>query len=104
MYKLQPGNSPGVDALPTEFYCRLSLNLKRHLAARLWDIAIGKIDEPPNWANLVRPLYKKGDWANLDNWRTIACRIQTHMDAHPQTDGPGSVPGCTAHNVGSHTR
>ena len=28
---------------------------------------------PPNWANLVHPLYKKGDWANPDNWRPIVC-------------------------------
>ena len=28
---------------------------------------------------------------------------QTHMDANSQTGGPGSVPGYTANNVGSHT-
>ena len=28
---------------------------------------------------------------------------QTHIDAHPQTGGPDSVPSYTAHNVGSHT-
>ena len=60
-YKLQPGKSPGVDGLPAEFYRRPQLNLKRHLAARLWGIAIGKADVPPEWANLVHPLYKKGD-------------------------------------------
>ena len=41
-YKLQPGRTPWVDGLQAELYCRLPLNLKRHLAARLWDIAIGK--------------------------------------------------------------
>ena len=73
LYKLTPGKTPGVDRLPAELYRRLPLNLKRHLAARLWDIAIGKTDVLSNWANLVHPLYKKGDWANPDNWRTIVC-------------------------------
>ena len=62
-----------MDGLPAELYHRLPLNLKRHLAARLWDIAIGKTDVPPDWANLVHPLYKKGNWANPDNWRPIVC-------------------------------
>ena len=73
LYKLQPGRTPGVDGLPAELYRRLPLNLRRHLAARLWDIAIGKRDVPPDWANLVHPLYKKDDWANPDNWRPIVC-------------------------------
>ena len=42
LYKLQAGKTPGVDGLPAELYRRLPLNLKRHLAARLWDIAIRK--------------------------------------------------------------
>ena len=62
-----------MDGLPAELYRRLLLNLKRHLAARLWDIAIGKRDVPRDWANLVHPLYKKGNWANPDNWRPIVC-------------------------------
>ena len=49
LYKLQPGKTPGVDRLPAELYRRLPLHLKRHLAARLWDIAIGKMDVPPGW-------------------------------------------------------
>ena len=73
LYKLQPGKTPGMDRLLAELYRRLPLSLKRHLAARLWDIVIGKTDVPPNWANLVHPLYKKGDWANPDNWRPIVC-------------------------------
>ena len=73
LHKLQPGKTLGVDKLPAELYRRLPLNLKRHWAARLWDIAIGKTDVPPNWANLVHPLYKKGDWANPGNWRPIVC-------------------------------
>ena len=67
LYQLQPAKTPGVDGLPGELYRRLPLNLKRHLAARLWNIAIGKTDVPPDWANLVHPLYKKGYWANPDN-------------------------------------
>ena len=58
---------------PGRIYRRLPLNLKRHLAARLWDVAIGKTDVPPDWVNLVHPLYKKGDWANPDSWRPIVC-------------------------------
>ena len=73
LYKLQPGKSPGLDRLLAELYRRLPLNLKRHLAARLWDIAIEITDVPADWANLVHPLYKKGDWANPDNWRPIVC-------------------------------
>ena len=73
LYKLQPGKTPGVDGLPAELHRRLPLNLKRHLAARLCGIAIGKTDVPPDWANLVHPLYKKGNWARSDNWRSIVC-------------------------------
>ena len=67
LQKLKPGKTPGVDGLPAELYRRLPLNLTRHLAARLWDIAIGRTDIPPD------PLYEKGDWANPDNWRPIVC-------------------------------
>ena len=28
---------------------------------------------PPDWANLVHALYKKGDWVNPDNWSPIVC-------------------------------
>ena len=48
LYNLQPGKIPGVDGLPAELYRRLPLNLKRHLAARLWDIAIRKKEIPPD--------------------------------------------------------
>ena len=72
-HKLQPRKTPGVDGPSAELYRRLPLHLKRHLPARLWLIAIGRVDMPPDWANLVHPLYKKGDWANPDNWRPIVC-------------------------------
>ena len=65
LHKLKPGKTAGVDGLPAELYSRLPLHLKRNLAARLWDIAIGMADIPPDWANLVHPLYKKG---NLGTW------------------------------------
>ena len=62
-----------VDGLPAELYRRLPLNLKRHLTARLWDSAIGRTDIPPDWANLLHPLYKKGNGARPNNWRPIVC-------------------------------
>ena len=40
---------------------------------RLWDRTIGRVDIPPNWADLVHPLHKKGNWENPDNWRPIVC-------------------------------
>ena len=73
LYKLQPGKTLGVDGIPAELHRTLPLNLKRHLAARLWDMVIGKTDVPSDWATLVHPLYNKGDWANPDNWRPMVC-------------------------------
>ena len=71
LHKMKPGKTPGVDGLPAQLYHRLPGNMKRHLTARLLDIAIGRTDIPPDRANPVHPLYKKGDLANLDNWRPI---------------------------------
>ena len=73
LHKLKPGEAPGVDGLPVKLYRRLPLHLKRHLAARLLDIAIRKADIPPDWANIAQLLYKKGDWAVPDNWRPMVC-------------------------------
>ena len=64
---------PGVDGLLAEAYQRLTLPVKRRLAARLWDIVTGATPIPPEWANLVHPLYEKGDWAQPGNWRPIVC-------------------------------
>ena len=64
---------PGVDGLPAEAYQRLTLPVKRRLAARLWDIVMGTIPIPPEWATLVHPLYKKRDWAQPGNLRPIVC-------------------------------
>ena len=51
---------PGVDGRPAEAYERLTPPVKRRLAARLMDIVTGTTAIPPEWANLVHPLYKKG--------------------------------------------
>ena len=71
--RLKKGVVPGVDGLPAEAYQRLTLPVKRRLAARLWDLVTGTAPIPPEWANLVHPLYKKGDWAQPGNWQPIVC-------------------------------
>ena len=71
--RLEKGVVPGVDGLPAEAYQRLTLPVKRRLAARLWDIVTGATPIPPEWANLVHPLYKKGGWAQPGNCRPIVC-------------------------------
>ena len=58
--RLKEGVLPGVDGLPAEAYQRLTLPVKRRLAARLWDIVTGATPIPPEWANMVHPLYKNG--------------------------------------------
>ena len=64
---------PGIDGLPAEAYQRLTLPVKRCLAARLWDVVTGTTPIRPELANLVDPLYKKGHWAQPGNWRPIVC-------------------------------
>ena len=54
--RLKKGVVPGVDGLLAEAYQRLTLPVKRRLAARLWDIVTGATPIPPEWANLVHPL------------------------------------------------
>ena len=71
--RLKKGVVPGIDKLPAEAYQHLTLPVKRRLAARLWDIVTGTTPTPPEWANLVHPLYKKGDWAQPGNWLPIVC-------------------------------
>ena len=70
---LKKGVLTGVDELPAEAYQRLTLPIKRRLAVRLWHIITGATLIPPEWANVVHPLYKKGDWAQPRNWRPIVC-------------------------------
>ena len=70
---LKKGVVQGVHGLPAEAYQRLTLLVKGRLAALLWDIVTGTIPIPPEWANLVQSLYKKGDWAQTRNLRPIVC-------------------------------
>ena len=53
---------------PAEAYYQL-------LAHHLRDFVTGQTHLPPDWANGVRPVYKKRDWANPDNWRPIVCAV-----------------------------
>ena len=85
IHSLQQHKTHGYDGLPAVAYYQLPAHLLRILAHRLWDIFTGQT-----------PLYKKGDWANLDNWRPIVCavmevkivwtillrRIRPHLDPH----------------------
>ena len=101
IHSLRQHKAPGYDGLPAEAYYHLPAHLLRILAHRPWDIVTGQTPLPPEWANVVRPLYKKGDWANPDNWRPLACavtqveiiwtvllrRIRPHLDPHI----PGSI-------------
>ena len=75
IHSLWQHKTPGYDGLPAEAYYHLPAHLLRILAHHLWDIVTGQIPLPPDWANVVRPLYKKGDWANPDNWRPIVCAV-----------------------------
>ena len=71
--RLKKGVVPGVDSLPAEAYQSLTLSVKQGLAARLWDSVMGATSFPPEWANLVHPLNKKGDWAQPGNRRPKVC-------------------------------
>ena len=71
--RLKKGVVPGLNGLPAEAYQHLTLPVKRRLTACLWDVVTGATANPPEWANLVHPLYKKGDWAQPGNWRPIVC-------------------------------
>ena len=72
---LRQHKTPGYDGLPAEAYYHLPTHLLRILAHRLCDIVTGLTPLPPDRANVVRPLYKKGDSANPDNWRPIVCAV-----------------------------
>ena len=77
--RLKKGVVPGVDGLPAEAYQRLTLPVKRRLAARLWDIVTGTTPIPPERANLVHPLYKKGDWAHPTCARATADALRRFL-------------------------
>ena len=105
--------TPGYDGLPAEAYYHLPAHLLRILANRLWDIIMGQTPLPPAWANVVRPLFKKGDWANPDDCRPIVCavkevkivwtvllrRIRPHLDLHPPPSLWGAIPCRSPHEV-----
>ena len=58
IHSLRQDKTPGYDGLPAEAYYHLSAHLLRILANRLWDIVTGQTPLPPDWANVVCPLYK----------------------------------------------
>ena len=111
--RLRKGVVPGVDGLPAEAYQCLTLPIKRRLAARLWDIVTGATPIPPEWPNLVHPLYKKGDWAQPGNLRPIVCattevelvwtlilgRIAPAVFAHVPASMWGAMAGRSPHEA-----
>ena len=113
IHSLRQHKTPGYDSLPAEAYYHLPAHLLRILAHRLWDIVTGLTPLPPDWANFVRPLFKKGDWANPDNWRPIVCavtefkivwtvllrRIHPHLDPHIPASLWGAIPGRSPHEA-----
>ena len=113
IHSLRQHKTPGYDGLPAEAYYHLPAHLLRILAHRLWDIVTGQTPLPPDWANVVGPLYKKGDWANPDNWRPIVCavmevkivwtillrRIRPHPDPHIPASLWGAIPGRSPHEA-----
>ena len=113
IHSLRQHKSPGDDGLPADAYHHLPAHLFRTLAHRLWDIVTGQTPLPPDWANVVCPLYKNGDWANPDNWRPIVCavaevkivwtillrRIRPHPDPHIPASPWGAIPGRFPHEA-----
>ena len=113
IHSLRQPKTQGYDGLPAEAYYHLLAHLLRILAHRLWDIVTGQTPLPPDWANVVRPLYKKGDWANPDNWRPIVCavtevkivwtillrHIRPHLDPHLPASLSGAIPGRSPHEA-----
>ena len=113
IHSLRQHKTPGYNGLPAEAYCHLPAHILRILAHRLWDIVKGQTPLPPDWANIVRPLYKKGDWANPDNRRPIVCavtevkivwtvllrRIRPHLDPHIPASLWGAIAGRFPHEV-----
>ena len=113
IHSLRQHKTPGYDGLPAEVYYHLPANPLRILAHRLWDIVTGQTPLPPDWANVVRPLYKKGDWANPDTWRPVVCavtevkivwtilvrRICPHLDPHIPASLWGAIRGRSPHEA-----
>ena len=105
--------NPRLRGLPAEAYYHHPAHLLGILAHRLWDIVTGQTHLPPYWANAVRPLYKKGDWAYPDNLRPIVCagtevkvvwtillrRICPHLYPHLPASLWGAIPGRSPHEA-----
>ena len=113
IHSLRQHKAPGYDGLPAEAYYQLPAHLLHILAHRLWDIVTGQTPLPPDPANVVRPLFKKGDWANPDNWRPKVCavtevkiiwtvllrRIRPHLDPHIPASLWWAIPGRSPHEA-----
>ena len=68
---------------------------------------------PPDLANVVRPLYKKGDWADPNDWRPLVCavtevkivwtillrRIRPNLDPQIPASLWGAIPGRSPHEA-----
>ena len=59
IHSVRQHKTTGYDSLPAEAHYHLPAHLFRILAHRLWDIVTGQTPLPPDWANVVSPLYKK---------------------------------------------
>ena len=113
IHSLRQTKTPGYDSLSAEAYYHLPAHLLRILAHRLWYIVTGQTLLPPDWANVVLPLYKKGDRANPDNWRPIVCavtevkiittillrRIRPYLDPNIPASLWGAIPGAFPHEA-----
>ena len=111
--RLKKGVVPGVDGLPAEAYQRPTLPVKRLLAACLWDVITGTTPIPPESANLLHPLHKKGDWVQPGNLRPIVCtttevklvwtlilgRIAPAVFAHVPASMWGAMAGRSPHEA-----
>ena len=63
IHSIRQHKTPGYDGLPAEAYYHLPAHLLRILAHGVWNIGTGQTPLPPDWANVVRPLHKKGTWS-----------------------------------------
>ena len=97
-----------LDRLKTaEAYQRLTLPIKRRLAARLWDIVTGATPIPPEWASLVHPLYKKGGLGAAGELAAHSLRHhrgQAGVDAHPRPHRASGLRPHARQHVGGHGR
>ena len=110
---LRQHQTPGYDGLSAEAYYHLPAHLPHILGHRLCDIVTGQTPLPQDWANVVCPLYKKGDWANPDNWRPIVCavtevkivwtvllrRIRPNLDPYIPASLRGAISGRSPHEA-----